>query len=133
FDVQRLMTLLSGFARQYPRIRLDTVNGLSVDLHARLEAKEIDLALVKRDLPSRQAQRDEPALASWPEQVNWVAGREVRIIEDPMARGVCQSEPGGHSGGGVGRIGDQSAARVGDAGGPSSVERGGGVRVGACK
>jgi len=84
FDVQRLMTLLSGFARQYPRIRLDTVNGLSVDLHARLEAKEIDLALVKRDLPSRQAQRDEPALASWPEQVNWVAGREVRIIEDPV-------------------------------------------------
>lgn len=84
FDVQRLMTLLSGFARQYPRIRLDTVNGLSVDLHARLEAKEIDLALVKRDLPSRQAQRDEPALASWPEQVNWVAGGEVRIIEDPV-------------------------------------------------
>jgi DNA-binding transcriptional LysR family regulator len=84
FDVQRLMTLLSGFARQYPRIRLDTVNGLSVDLHARLDAKEIDLALVKRDLPSRQAQRDEPALASWPEQVNWVAGREVRIVEDPV-------------------------------------------------
>lgn len=84
FDVQRLMTLLSGFAQQYPRIRLDTLNGLSVDLHARLDAKEIDLALVKRDLPSRQAQRDEPALASWPEQVNWVAGRDVRIIEDPV-------------------------------------------------
>jgi DNA-binding transcriptional LysR family regulator len=84
FDVQRLMTLLSGFARQHPRIRLDTVNGLSVDLHARLEAREIDLALVKRDLPSRQAQRDEPALANWPEQVNWVAGREVRVIEDPV-------------------------------------------------
>lgn len=84
FDVQRLMTLLSGFAQQYPRIRLDTLNGLSVDLHARLDAKEIDLALVKRDLPSRQAQRGEPALASWPEQVNWVAGRDVRIIEDPV-------------------------------------------------
>jgi DNA-binding transcriptional LysR family regulator len=84
FDVQRLMTLLSGFAQQHPRIRLDTVNGLSVDLHARLEAREIDLALVKRDLPSRQAQRDEPALANWPEQVNWVAGREVRVIEDPV-------------------------------------------------
>lgn len=84
FDVQRLMTLLSGFARQYPRIRLDTVNGLSIDLHARLEAREIDLALVKRDLPSRQSQRYEPALASWPEQVNWVAGRAVRVIEDPV-------------------------------------------------
>jgi DNA-binding transcriptional LysR family regulator len=84
FDVQRLMSLLSGFAQHYPRIRLDTVNGLSVDLHARLENKELDLALVKRDLPSRQAQKDEPALASWPEQVNWVAGRNMRIIEDPV-------------------------------------------------
>lgn len=84
FDVQRLMSLLSGFAQRYPRIRLDTVNGLSVDLHARLEAREIDLALVKRNLPSRQAQRDDPALASWPEQVNWVAGREVQSIEDPV-------------------------------------------------
>jgi DNA-binding transcriptional LysR family regulator len=84
FDVQRLMSLLSGFAQRYPRIRLDTVNGLSVDLHARLEAREIDLALVKRNLPSRQAQRDDPALASWREQVNWVAGREVQSIEDPV-------------------------------------------------
>jgi DNA-binding transcriptional LysR family regulator len=80
FDVQRLMTLLSGFARQHPHIRLDTVNGLSVDLHARLDSKEIDLALVKRDL----GHKHELALASWPEQVNWVAGRHMRVIEDPV-------------------------------------------------
>ena len=80
FDVQRLMGLLSGFAHKYPRIRLDTVNGLSVDLHGRLESKEIDLALVKRDRLARL----EPALASWPEQVNWVTGRDMRIIADPV-------------------------------------------------
>jgi len=80
FDVQRLMALLSGFAREHPRIRLDTVNGLSVGLHQRLENREIDLALVKRDRSSKQ----EPALASWPEQVNWVAGRDMEIIDDPV-------------------------------------------------
>jgi DNA-binding transcriptional LysR family regulator len=80
FDVQRLMGLLSGFAQKYPRIRLDTVNGLSVDLHERLERKEIDLALLKRDRLAKQ----EPALASWPEQVNWVAGSKLRSIEDPV-------------------------------------------------
>ena len=80
FDVQRLMVLLSGFAREYPRIRLDTVNGLSVDLHQRLESREIDLALVKRDRGSKQ----EPALASWPEQVNWVAGCKMDVIGDPV-------------------------------------------------
>ncbi|WP_256659726.1 LysR substrate-binding domain-containing protein [Pseudomonas sp. LS-2] len=80
FDVQRLMGLLSGFAQRFPRIRLDTVNGLSVDLHARLESKEIDLALVKRDRGAKQ----EAALASWPEQVNWVAGLALERIEDPV-------------------------------------------------
>jgi DNA-binding transcriptional LysR family regulator len=80
FDVQRLMALLSGFAREHPRIRLDTVNGLSVDLHQRLENREIDLALVKRDRGSKQ----EPALASWPEQVNWVAGSKMGVIDDPV-------------------------------------------------
>jgi DNA-binding transcriptional LysR family regulator len=80
FDVQRLMALLSGFAREHPRIRLDTVNGLSVDLHQRLENREIDLALVKRDRGNKQ----EPALASWPEQVNWVAGCKMDVIDDPV-------------------------------------------------
>jgi DNA-binding transcriptional LysR family regulator len=80
FDVQRLMRLLSGFAQAYPRIRLDTVNGLSLDLHARLESKDIDLALVKRDRSPKQ----EAPLASWPEQVNWVAGQGMQAIEDPV-------------------------------------------------
>jgi len=80
FDVQRLMTLLSGFAHAHPHIRLDTVNGLSVELHARLESKDIDLALVKRERSPRQ----DGALANWPEQVNWVVGRDVLTLDDPV-------------------------------------------------
>jgi len=84
FDVQRLMSLLSGFAREHPHIRLDTVNGLSVDLYARLDNKDIDLALVKRDLAGRHGQRQDTALASWPEQVHWVTGRDTQVIDDPV-------------------------------------------------
>ncbi|WP_397448829.1 LysR substrate-binding domain-containing protein [Pseudomonas sp. NA-150] len=85
FDVQQLMTLLSGFARQHAEVRLDTVNGLSVDLHARLEAKDIDLALVKRDVGQEQGAH--PILARWPEALCWVAGREMKTIDDlvPLA------------------------------------------------
>jgi DNA-binding transcriptional LysR family regulator len=84
FDVQRLMSLLSGFARDHPQIRLDTVNGVSIDLHAKLESKEIDLALVKRDLKGKP----EPALASWPEQLTWVAGQGVAVLDDPLPLAV---------------------------------------------
>ncbi|MFJ3486275.1 LysR substrate-binding domain-containing protein [Pseudomonas sp. NPDC090202] len=80
FDVQRLMALLSGYSREHPQVRLDTVNGLSVDLQARLDNKDIDLALVKRDVGTKA----EPALATWPERVNWVAAAHVQVVEDPV-------------------------------------------------
>lgn len=83
FDVQRLMGLLAGFARQYPDIRLDTLNGVSIDLHAQLEARDIDLALVKRD-----AAGQESALARWPEQLSWVAGPQMQEIADPVPLAV---------------------------------------------
>lgn len=83
FDVQRLMALLTGFARLYPHVRLDTVNGVSIDLHAQLEARDIDLALVKRDCAGQ-----EPALASWPEQLCWVAGPAMPTIADPVPLAV---------------------------------------------
>lgn len=86
FDVQRLMGLLGGFARQHPQVRLDTVNGLSVDLHAQLEARDIDLALVKRDV--RRDAGQEPPLASWPEQLSWVAGPAMQTIADPVPLAV---------------------------------------------
>ena len=80
FDVQRLMILLSGFSAEHPSVRLDTSSGISVDLHARLEAKEIDLALVKRNCKPNAA----PALGQWPEQLTWVAGHSMQVIEDPV-------------------------------------------------
>lgn len=83
FDVQRLMGLLAGFARQYPEIRLDTLNGVSIDLHAQLESRDIDLALVKRD-----AAGQESALARWPEQLSWVAGPQMQEIADPVPLAV---------------------------------------------
>lgn len=86
FDVQRLMGLLAGFARQYPQVRLDTLNGLSVDLHAQLEARDIDLALVKRDVRPEAGQA--PSLASWPEQLSWVAGSGMQTIADPVPLAV---------------------------------------------
>jgi DNA-binding transcriptional LysR family regulator len=84
FDVQRLMRLLAGFAREHPQVRLDTVNGISVDLHARLEAKEIDLALVKRDA----RQKADDALGRWPEHLTWVAGQGVQDMDDPIPLAV---------------------------------------------
>jgi DNA-binding transcriptional LysR family regulator len=86
FDVQRLMGLLAGFARRYPQIRLDTRNGLSVDLHTQLEARDIDLALVKRDVRPQAGQA--PSLASWPEQLSWVAGADMQLIADPVPLAV---------------------------------------------
>jgi DNA-binding transcriptional LysR family regulator len=84
FDVQQLMGLLSGFSRQHPTVRLDTLNGLSVDLQAKLEAKEIDLALVKRDCKQSPA----PALCQWPEQLTWVAARNLQTLPDPVPLAV---------------------------------------------
>ncbi|MDB5981996.1 MAG: LysR family transcriptional regulator [Pseudomonas sp.] len=84
FDVQRLMGLLSGFSRQHPLVRLDTLNGLSVDLRVKLEAKEIDLALVKRNCK----QSPDPALCQWPEHLTWVAGRSLQTIADPVPLAV---------------------------------------------
>ncbi|MGV8920431.1 MAG: LysR substrate-binding domain-containing protein [Pseudomonas sp.] len=82
FDVQQLMTLLSGFARQHAEVRLDTFNGLSVDLYARLEGKDIDLALVKRDVGQEPGAY--PVLASWPEHLYWVAGYGLQSIVSPV-------------------------------------------------
>jgi DNA-binding transcriptional LysR family regulator len=82
FAGRRLTDLLAGFARQHPRFRLDTISGLSADLQAALDAGEIDLALIKRE-PG-----DGPSLASWPERLVWVAGKEMRLDQDPVPLAV---------------------------------------------
>jgi DNA-binding transcriptional LysR family regulator len=82
FAGRRLTDLLAGFARQHPRFRLDTISGLSADLQAALDAGEIDLALIKRE-PG-----DGPSLASWPERLVWVAGKEMQLDQDPVPLAV---------------------------------------------
>lgn len=78
FDVRSLMRLLGGFAQMHPAIRLDTVNGLSVELERRVAVGELDLALLKRDV------NGQPALARWPETLRWVAGRELDPRRQPI-------------------------------------------------
>ena len=73
FAARQLTEMLSGFARSHPGIRLDTVSGMSVDLHLHLDAGELDLALVKREPGSG------PSLACWPEEVVWVTGLNVDL------------------------------------------------------
>ncbi|WP_343718135.1 LysR substrate-binding domain-containing protein [Inquilinus sp.] len=78
FAGRRLTDLLSGFARQSPRIRLDTTSAWSAELRRLLAAGELDLALVKRDVG------DGRCLARWPERLVWVVGREADIDADPV-------------------------------------------------
>jgi DNA-binding transcriptional LysR family regulator len=73
FAARQLTEMLSGFARSHAGIRLDTVSGMSVDLHLHLDAGELDLALVKREPGSA------PSLACWPEEVVWVAGFDAGL------------------------------------------------------
>lgn len=78
FAGRPLTDLLSGFARSCPHIRLDTTSGWSAALHRLLDADELDLSLVKRDVG------DGRCLARWPERLIWVAGRTLDTSIDPM-------------------------------------------------
>lgn len=82
FAGRRLIDLLSAFAREVPRIRLDTVSGWGVEVMRRLEAGEVDLALVKRE-PG-----DGPCLAAWPERLAWIAGQNATIQGEPVPLAV---------------------------------------------
>lgn len=78
FAGRRLTDLLSGFARVCPHIRLDTTSGWSVALQRGLQADDLDLSLVKRDVDGS------PCLARWPERLVWVAGRTADAAIDPL-------------------------------------------------
>ncbi len=78
FAGRRLTDLLSGFARACPHIRLDTTSGWSAALCRALDADDLDLSLVKRDVDGS------PALARWPEHLTWVAGRTAEVARDPL-------------------------------------------------
>ncbi|WP_447798153.1 LysR substrate-binding domain-containing protein [Pseudomonas moraviensis] len=66
FDARRMALILAGFTRSHPQARLETISGMSLDLRQRLDAGDIDIALIKRE-PDRG-----PAWATWPERLVWV-------------------------------------------------------------
>lgn len=78
FAGRRLASLLSGFVRHHPQIRLDTISTWSGELRRLLEGGEIDLSLIKR------AAGEGRCLARWPEQLAWVAGRDIDEAIDPL-------------------------------------------------
>ncbi|MFS2034532.1 LysR family transcriptional regulator [Polaromonas sp. CT11-55] len=69
FNAQRMSAMLSDFLAIHPGVRLDTVSGMSTDLHHKLHLGEIDIALVKREPGSGEC------IASWPESLVWVTGK----------------------------------------------------------
>src|SRR5258705_8572031 len=69
FDARRMSAMLSGFVRAKPDVRLETVAGMSTDLHRKLAMGEIEIELVKREPGSAEC------LASWPESLVRVRGR----------------------------------------------------------
>ncbi|RQR94635.1 LysR substrate-binding domain-containing protein [Burkholderia sp. Bp8991] len=71
FDARRMSAILSGFLKVRPDVRLETSAGMSADLQGKLAAREIDLALVKRE-PGRG-----DCFAAWPESLAWVRGRDA--------------------------------------------------------
>ncbi|MFJ7796024.1 LysR substrate-binding domain-containing protein [Pseudomonas sp. NPDC096950] len=71
FDARRMAMLLAGFSQARPQARLETISGMSLDLKQKLDAGDIDIALIKREPDSG------PCWASWPEVLVWVKGAGV--------------------------------------------------------
>jgi hypothetical protein len=61
------------------RTRLETISGMSLELRQRLDAGDIDIALIKREPDSG------PAWATWPERLVWVKG-----VDFDSSSGVLQ-------------------------------------------
>ena len=78
FAVGKLTSLLSGFACEFPQIRLDTTSAWTGELRRLLDEGELDLSLIKRDAGEGRC------LARWPERLAWVAGRGFDPAGDPV-------------------------------------------------
>jgi DNA-binding transcriptional LysR family regulator len=78
FAVAGLTSLLSGFARNFPQIRLDTTSTWTGELRRLLSEGELDLSLIKRDANEGRC------LARWPEQLAWVAGGDLDVAVAPI-------------------------------------------------
>lgn len=69
FAAYRLTTLLAGFSRSRPGLRLDVRADQSVYLRRDLDRGDLDLALIKRDAG------DKGGIAVWPERLHWVTSK----------------------------------------------------------
>jgi DNA-binding transcriptional LysR family regulator len=82
FNAQRMSAMLSDFLAVHPGVRLETMSGMSTDLHHKLHQGEIDIALVKREPGSAEC------IASWPESLVWVAGMAAAHNEEEVPLAV---------------------------------------------
>jgi DNA-binding transcriptional LysR family regulator len=73
FDLQTLSSLLREFSAQYPALRLQVELGIGPDIAAMLEAGELDLAILSREI----GEGDGIALSR--ERRIWAAGRAMQL------------------------------------------------------
>jgi len=73
FAAYRLTEMLSDFARSRPGLRLHVRCGKSARLRHALERRDLDLALLKRDM------EETGGIAAWPERLHWIASRRYPI------------------------------------------------------
>ena len=73
FAAYRLTEMLSDFARSRPGLRLHVRCGKSARLRRALERRDLDLALLKRDM------EETGGIAAWPERLHWIASRRYPI------------------------------------------------------
>jgi DNA-binding transcriptional LysR family regulator len=73
FAAYRLTEMLSDFARSRPGLRLHVRCGKSAQLRSALERRDLDLALLKRDM------EEAGGIAAWPERLHWITSRRHPI------------------------------------------------------
>jgi len=80
FAVQRLTALVGAFSAKHPAVRVSMRCELSAVLARNLARGELDVALYKREPGSGDS------LAAWPEQLQWLCGREwpADPLPDPV-------------------------------------------------
>lgn len=89
FATSRLPRILADFRRSHPRIALEVICELTLDLQRRFEAGELDMALLKRE-PSVTLD----GMRVWREQLVWVGGPGSRaLLEDQPLALVCSPNP----------------------------------------
>ena len=73
FAAYRLTEMLSDFARSRPGLRLHVRCGKSAQLRSALERRDLDVALLKRDM------EEGGGIAAWPERLHWITSRRHPI------------------------------------------------------